>query len=241
MYLRILCLAGLLAMAASAPAFTQNKPVEVALEVNTVQILLNDGHPNGVDWGAIVSDFHTEPLKREDNENLDGRKCRLTFGTLSEDDYAVLLDALDTVGRMRQYPPMSQKLAAGKAARISMEKQNILVDLLLTPLQSGGVSLHLEPHARLSVGGARDGSKAPDPLWLKTQTDMIVGNNTTIVIGGLMKEEEITTQHKFPLLGDIRLLGDIPFVGYVFRHQGHLMQKMETIVFLTVRSREAAD
>ena len=51
-----------------------------------------------------------------------------------------------------------------------------------------------------------------------------------------MKEEEITRTRKFPLLGDIRLLGDIPIVGLVFRNQGRLMQKTETIIFLTVRT-----
>ena len=50
------------------------------------------------------------------------------------------------------------------------------------------------------------------------------------VIGGLIKEEEITRTHKFPLLGDL------PLVGLVFRNQGRLMQKKETVVFLTVRA-----
>ena len=65
---------------------------------------------------------------------------------------------------------------------------------------------------------------------LQAETKVLIADNTTIVIGGLMKEEEITRKHKFPLLGDI------PIVSLVFRSKGHLMQKTETIVFLTVRS-----
>jgi type II secretory pathway component GspD/PulD (secretin) len=45
-----------------------------------------------------------------------------------------------------------------------------------------------------------------------------------------MKEGEITRTRKFPLLGNI------PIVGLVFRNRGRLMQKTETVIFLTVRS-----
>ena len=42
-------------------------PDEITLEANVVQIILNDEHRGGVDWGAIVSDFHTALLKKEDD------------------------------------------------------------------------------------------------------------------------------------------------------------------------------
>ena len=90
--------------------------------------------------------------------------------------------------------------------------------------------MHIEPHVAVLTTEFRNGQKVPLSLLLKAQTDMAVVNNTTIVIGGLMKEEEITRTRKFPLLGDI------PLVGLVFRNQGRLMQKTETIIFLTVRS-----
>jgi hypothetical protein len=210
---------------------TQSKPQdEITLEANVVQIILNDEHRSGVDWGAIVSDFHTALLKKENDPAWNDEKYRLSFGTVSQDDYAVLLDALDTVGQMSQFPQSPIKVTTGKPASISFDKQNIRVDFLLSRLKSGDLSLRIDPHIAVAAMELFDGQKVPASVMLQAETRVLIADNTTIVIGGFMKEEEITRKHKFPLLGDI------PIVGLVFRSRGHLMQKTETIVFLTVRS-----
>jgi type II secretory pathway component GspD/PulD (secretin) len=190
---------------------------EITLEANVVQIILNDEHHAGVDWGAIVSDFHTVPLKKESDPVWNDKKRRLSFGTVSQDDYSVLLDALDTVGQMSQFPQSPIKVASGVPASISFEKQGMHVDLLLSRLKSGDLSLQVAPHI---------------PGLLYSETNILVANDTTIIIGGLMKEEEITRKHKFTLLGDIPIVGP-----RVFRYKGHLMQKTETVIFLTVRAK----
>jgi hypothetical protein len=210
---------------------SQNKPQdEITLEANAVQIILNDEHRNGVDWGAIVSDFNTAPLKRINDPVWNDKKYRLSFGTVSEDDYTVLLDALDTVGQMSQFPRAPIKVTAGTPASIGFEKQNLRVDLLLSRLKSGDLSLSIDPRITVAATELWDGEKIPASVLLQAETKMLIDNNTTIVIGGLMKEEEITRMHKFPLLGNI------PIVGLVFRNQGRLMQKTETVIFLTVRT-----
>ena len=195
-----------------------------------MQIILNDEHRGGVDWGAIVSDFHTAPLKKENDPAWNDKKYRLSFGTVSQDDYAVLLDALDTVGQMSQFPQPPIKVTSGTPASINFEKQNIHVDLLLSRLKSGDLSLRIDPHIAVAATEILDGQKIPASVLLQAETKILIANNTTIVIGGFMKEEEITRTHKFPLLGDI------PIVGLVFRNQGRLMQKTETVIFLTVRT-----
>ena len=203
---------------------------EITLEANAVQIILNDEHRSGVDWGAIVSDFHTVLLKKANDPLWNDKKYRLSFGTVSQDDYAVLLDALDTVGQMSQFPQAPIKVIAGTPANINFEKQNIHADLSLVRLKSGDLSLRVAPQMAIAATELFDGQKIPASVMLQAETKVLVANNTTIVIGGLIKEEEITRTHKFPLLGDI------PIVGLVFRSQGRLMQKTETVIFLTVRS-----
>jgi len=196
-------------------AKADNKPDEITLEANVVRIILNDEHRGGVDWGAIVSDFNTAPLKKASDPNWNDKKYRLSFGTVSQDDYAVLIDALDMAGQMGQFPQAPIKAASGTPAGINFEKQNIHVDLLFSRLKSGDLSLRIDPHFAKEI---------------YSETNMLIADNTTIVIGGFMKEEEITRTRKFPLLGDI------PIVGLVFRSRGRLMQKTETIIFLTVRT-----
>jgi len=241
MYLRLILIFILFLTSGSSVAMAQNNPVlipdthsssldEVTLEVNVVQIILNDEHRGGVDWGAIVSDFNTAPLKKENDPVWNDKKYRLSFGTVSQDDYTVLLDALDTVGQMSQFPQQPVKITSGTPANINLEKQNIHVEFLLSHLKSGDLALHINPHIAVAATELWDGQKIPASVLLEAETKVLIANNTTIVIGGLMKEEEITKTHKFPLLGDI------PIVGLVFRNQGHLMQKTETVIFLTVRT-----
>ena len=209
----------------------QSKPPdEITLEANAVQIILNDEHRGGVDWGAIVSDFHTALLKKESDPAWNDKKHRLSFGTVSQDDYAVLIDALDTVGQMSQFPQAPLKVISGTPTSISFEKQDIHVSLLLSRLKSGDLSLRVDPHIAVAAMEIWNGEKISALVVLHAETKILISNNTTIVIGGIMKEEEITRKLKF------FLLGDIPIVGQVFHHKGHLMQKTETVIFLTVRA-----
>ena len=209
---------------------TKPKPDEITLEANIVQIILNDEHRAGVDWGAIVSDFHTVTLKKENDPVWNDKKFRLSFGTVSEDDYAVLLDALDMAGQISQFPQSPIKVTTGALSSIPFDRQNIHIDLQLLRLKSGDLSLRIKPHIAVAATELWNGEKIPAQVLLEAQSNLLVTNDTTIVIGGLMKEEEITRKHK------LFLLGDIPIVGLVFRSKGRLMQKTETVIFLTVRT-----
>ena len=231
MYIRLILVFLVFFMGGWSAANAQNNPPDVVtLETNIVQIILNDEHRNGVDWGAIVEDFHTTPLKNENDPDWNDKKYRLSFGTVSQEDYAVLVDALDTVGQLNQFPQPPIKVTAGSPASLNFDKQNIHVEFSLSRLKSGDLSLRIDPHIAVSATELWDGQKIPASILLHSETKMLISNNSSIVIGGLMKEEEITRTRKFPLLGDI------PIVGLVFRNQGRLMQKTETIIFLTVRT-----
>ena len=230
MYLRFIIISLSLMFFCSAAGAQDVLSDEITLEINVVQIILNDEHRSGVDWEAIVSDFHTAPLKKADDPSWNDKKYRLSFGTVSQEDFTVLLDALDTVGQMSQNPQTPVKIKVGTPGTVTFEKHNIRVDLLLTRLKSGDLSLRMDPHIAVAAMEIWNGEKIPASVLLQSETSSIIANNTTIVIGGLMKEEEITRKRKF------FLLGDIPIVGQVFHHKGRLMQKTETVIFLTVRT-----
>jgi len=219
------------AKAQDAAKVPENRPDEITMEANVVQIILNDEHRGGVDWGAIVSDFHTVLLKKENDPAWNDNKHRLSFGTVSQEDYSVLLDALDTVGQMSQFPQSTIRVISGAPASISFDKQDIHVGLLLSRLKSGELSLRVEPNIRVAATEIWNGEKIPASVRLQAQTNILIANDTTVVIGGLMKEEEITRKRKF------FLLGDIPIVGLVFHYKGRLMQKTETVIFLTVHAK----
>ena len=60
-------------------------------------------------------------------------------------------------------------------------------------------------------------------------TQVLVGNGETVVLGGVFKTEEITQVQKVPLLGDI------PYLGTLFKSTANKSRKNETLIFITPR------
>ncbi|MBI3601446.1 MAG: hypothetical protein HY209_00905 [Candidatus Omnitrophica bacterium] len=215
---------------------TENRVVQAApeptitLDAKVVQIVLNDEHRQGVDWEAIVSDFHSLQLKKEDNPIWADKKYKISVGEVSDEDYAVLLDALDTVGRVSHtdFPSLVFKKNESGTMDVSPDPKvlpAIHMDCMWFNSPAGEAKLKIETAISMML---KDSGKPGSLATLKAQTDVDLKDNTTVVIGGLMREEEITKVHKFPLLGDL------PLLGLVFRKQGKLMHKTETIVFLSM-------
>ncbi|MEG3003293.1 MAG: type IV pilus secretin PilQ, partial [Comamonas sp.] len=61
------------------------------------------------------------------------------------------------------------------------------------------------------------------------QTQVLVENGGTVVIGGIFEMEETNQVNKIPLLGDI------PVVGNLFKNQTRESAKREMLVFITPR------
>ena len=60
-------------------------------------------------------------------------------------------------------------------------------------------------------------------------TQVLVGNGETVVLGGVFKNEELVKVEKVPLLGDI------PYLGNLFKSTANTQQKTETLIFITPR------
>ncbi len=60
-------------------------------------------------------------------------------------------------------------------------------------------------------------------------TQVLVDNGETIVLGGIFRSEEATTTRKTPILGDL------PLIGALFRNSQQSEQKSELLVFITPR------
>lgn len=208
-----------------------DKPAtEVLLEVKILQIILNDENRQGVDWEAIVSDYQSFPFT-----GFEGLGTGiLSVGTVSEEDYMVLLDALDTVGMLNTVSNL--KMTAGDEGRneILIRAQDLLADsgtqepqegmtaraAVLYGVDSksgsdGQIALNIQPQV---LGESIDDKKG---LTLKLQ------EGTTVVIGGLFKGVQVEAMRKIPLLGDL------PLLGFAFRMQGQRLRETEIIVFLT--------
>ena len=66
-----------------------------------------------------------------------------------------------------------------------------------------------------------------DTTQLNTQ--VLVGNGETVVLGGVFKTEDIESINKVPFFGDI------PYIGAFFRSESMSHKKTETLIFITPR------
>ena len=67
----------------------------------------------------------------------------------------------------------------------------------------------------------------PTTLKRTIDTDVLIQNANTIVIGGLIEDSRALSEFKVPLLGDI------PLLGWLFKFQGESQQKTNLFIFLT--------
>jgi type IV pilus assembly protein PilQ len=79
------------------------------------------------------------------------------------------------------------------------------------------------------VVAGENSSSVPIILKNEIETQVLVDNGKTIVLGGIFRESEIEQETKVPLLGDI------PVLGHLFKRSSSDHQKSELLIFITPR------
>lgn len=211
---------------------------DVLFEVKILQIILNDENRRGVDWEAIVSDYQSLRFGGFD----DRESGLLSVGTVSEEDYQVLLDALDTVGMLNTVSNLKMTAGVNGRNEILIRSRDLLADVEPQEPQEGVTAQGEVLYSVVSSFGSKQGTK-PEPdnqIVLDLQPEVIgqsagekksltlkLHEGTTVVIGGLFKQVRVEAMRKIPLLGDL------PLLGFAFRMQGQRFRETEIIVFLT--------
>ena len=110
------------------------------------------------------------------------------------------------------------------ATSIAFRKATLRLDVTPQITPDGNVNLDLEVN-KDSLGVTTPGGIAINTKRVKTQ--VLVENGGTVVIGGIFTQEEQEDQTKVPLLGDL------PFVGVLFKSTTRSSKKKEMLVFIT--------
>lgn len=76
-----------------------------------------------------------------------------------------------------------------------------------------------------SVGGVFSG--VPSINTRSVNTQVLVNNGDTVVLGGIYEQEQTQGEDKVPLLGDI------PLLGYLFKSTSKIESKSELLIFVT--------
>jgi type IV pilus assembly protein PilQ len=119
--------------------------------------------------------------------------------------------------------PYQQATSSG-ATSISFRKANLRLKVKPQITPDGNIIMTLDVN-KDSVGQSTNAGFAIDTKHV--QTEVLVENGGTVVIGGIYTQTLQTTITKVPFLGDI------PVLGFLFRNDSRSDNKTELLVFIT--------
>lgn len=110
----------------------------------------------------------------------------------------------------------------------SIERKDVGINLKIKPQISEGDYIRMDLYQEISAVKDNKG-QAEDIVTTKrsAKTSVVVKDNETIVIGGLIQDSENITEEKFPLLGDI------PVLGWLFKTTNKTRKKTNLMILLT--------
>jgi type IV pilus assembly protein PilQ len=117
-----------------------------------------------------------------------------------------------------------QIATASGATSIAFRKANLKLEVTPQITPEGSVILNVD------VNKDSRGTLTPQGYAINTkhaQTQVLVENGGTVVIGGIYTQDEGETINKVPVLGDV------PFLGNLFKNKTRTTSKTELLIFLT--------
>ncbi len=121
----------------------------------------------------------------------------------------------------------------------TVERKDVGIILRLTPQITEGDYVRLEIYQEISAiidqSEVVDISVGPSTTKRSTKTTVVVKDDQTVVIGGLMEERLEEKVNKVPLLGDI------PLLGWLFKNKTYEKKKVNLFVFLSPHVIEDAE
>jgi general secretion pathway protein D len=140
------------------------------------------------------------------------------------------------VGENRPFPTgQAQGITGGTL--VTIERKDVGVTLEITPQVLENDLIRLEIKQELTAiaenvaqtigSGTASIPVGPTTTKRSMETTTIAKDQQTIVIGGLVRDNITISERKVPILGDI------PFLGWLFKFQSRQTEKLNLLVFLT--------
>ena len=128
-----------------------------------------------------------------------------------------------------QQIPYQTTSTAGGTATATTEFKDALLSLDVTPSLTPDGKVQMQ----LNITSDSRGGTAPNGEVIlnknEINTNVLVNNGETVVLGGIFEQETSNTQTKVPFLGDL------PYLGRLFRKDAKTEAKRELLIFVTPR------
>jgi type IV pilus assembly protein PilQ len=225
---------------------------QVVIEARVVEVNENFSRELGITWDmdygtGVLGDFAVGTDMLMDFPSQGNSNIGISFSRLTGVPFVLnaRLNALETNGEGKilsspkiltldnkkakikqgvEYPYLERDSSGGSSVKFKN------IDLLLE------VTPHVTPDNRVSlmiyitkndVAGITAG--VPSVATNEAETELLVNDSDTIVIGGIIKSSETSGQDGFPLLKNI------PVLGWLFKNKTTTKQSNELLIFITPR------
>lgn len=111
--------------------------------------------------------------------------------------------------------------------QLSIQRQDIELSMKITPIINASDMVRLKIEQQIQDVGDKDPVLGPSWTKRKIKTTVVVRDQQSVVIGGLISDRVSYTESKVPLLGDI------PVLGYLFKYTKRDKKKTNLLLLLT--------
>lgn len=218
---------------------TMVKKVDTPRKQVVIEARIEEINTRGVEeLGINVEQMSVIRLKDEDGDGLiDGLELTLAdfiralevngySNTLANPRLMTLSGEAASLLIGDKIPIQVEKVEDG-AVVMSIEYIDVGINLEFTPWVTKDNQINLYVKPQVSAIGQSIGASLPAINTRELETNIRLNNGETFVVGGLIKDDLIETIEKFPILGDI------PILGHVFRSSKYDNQKTEVVIFIT--------
>ncbi|MFZ5828705.1 MAG: secretin N-terminal domain-containing protein [Planctomycetota bacterium] len=240
-----------LAMVDQIVAEIDIRPLQVHIKAMILSVKLKDTDRYGVDFELLRNKNHVRfgwGAPEQTLANFKFEEGALKFGFL-DSSLGAFLDALETIGdtnvianpRLMVLNKHRAEIQIGEqkgyvsttvtetASTQSVQFLDIGALLRLRPFISTDGMIRMEIHPELSDGSVKtdSGFTLPEKEVTQVTTNIMIRDGCTVVIGGLMRENLVTTAQQVPVLGNL------PYLGFVFRSSTQTTERREVLVLIT--------
>ncbi len=128
---------------------------------------------------------------------------------------------------------VSQTVFAGGAAAPTqtVQREEVGIKLSITPLinADGYITVRIRPEVSSVTAFRGPSNDLPVVSTRQAETTVRLKDGSSVIIGGLLNEEKTVNRTKVPLLGDI------PLLGALFRHENVVTSKRDLVIEVTPR------